>query len=339
MLKPTILLIGVDILLFNIVLMAFALPGWDNVTCMEWLLLNAYYIVSALLLPTTAQKRFVRVDKLLGETIKNVGLIYVLRGLYAMTDGWTSCSLPMMIGEAAAMIVVIFYGRYFVKQFMRRIRNLGRNNKKVVFVGAGVNLTCLYEEMKYEYGSGYNVLGYFEDKPSKHLPEELERLGRIEDVTGWLERNYVDQVYCNLPPSRQEEIVKIINYSERHFIRFFSVPNVRNYVHRALVPKMVNSMPVLTLRQEPLGRGWNRAVKRTFDIVFAGVFVVTCFWWIALIVAAITKITMPGPVFFKQKRNGLRGKEFYCLKFRSMRVNKDADTVQATADDPRKTLA
>ena len=337
MLKPTILLFGVDILLFNIVLMAFALPGWDNVTCMEWLLLNAYYIVSALLLPTTAQKRFVRVDKLLGETIKNVGLIYVLRGLYAMTDGWASCTLPMMIGEAAAMIVVMFYGRYFVKQFMRRIRNLGRNNKKVVFVGAGVNLTCLYEEMKYEYGSGYNVLGYFEDKPSKHLPEELERLGRIEDVTGWLERNYVDQVYCNLPPSRQEEIVKIINYSERHFIRFFSVPNVRNYVHRALVPKMVNSMPVLTLRQEPLGRGWNRAVKRMFDIVFAGVFVVTCFWWIALIVAAITKITMPGPVFFKQKRNGLRGKEFYCLKFRSMRVNKDADTVQATADDPRKT--
>lgn len=337
MLKPTILLFGVDILLFNIVLMAFTLPGWDNVTCMEWLLLNAYYIVSALLLPTTAQKRFVRVDKLLGETIKNVGLIYVLRGLYAMTDGWASCSLPTMIGEAAAMIVVMFYGRYFVKQFMRRIRNLGRNNKKVVFVGAGVNLTCLYEEMKYEYGSGYNVLGYFEDNPSKHLPDELERLGRIEDVTGWLERNYVDQVYCNLPPSRQEEIVKIINFSERHFIRFFSVPNVRNYVHRALVPKMVNSMPVLTLRQEPLGRGWNRAVKRTFDIVFAGVFVVTCFWWIALIVAAITKITMPGPVFFKQKRNGLRGKEFYCLKFRSMRVNKDADTVQATADDPRKT--
>ena len=149
---------------------------------------------------------------------------------------------------------------------------------------------CSDEEMKYEYGSGYNVLGYFEDKPSKHLPEELERLGRIEDVTGWLERNYVDQVYCNLPPSRQEEIVNIINYSERHFIRFFSVPNVRNYVHRALVPKMVNSMPVLTLRQEPLGRGLNRAVKRMFDIVFAGVFVVTCFWWIALIVAAITKI-------------------------------------------------
>ena len=46
---------------------------------------------------------------------------------------------------------------------------------------------------------------------------------------------------------------------------------------------------------------------------------------------------MPGPLFFRQKRNGLNDKVFYCIKFRSMRVNDDADKVQATKDDPRKT--
>ena len=46
---------------------------------------------------------------------------------------------------------------------------------------------------------------------------------------------------------------------------------------------------------------------------------------------------MPGPIFFKQKRNGLNDEEFYCYKFRSMKVNADADKVQATKDDPRKT--
>ena len=46
---------------------------------------------------------------------------------------------------------------------------------------------------------------------------------------------------------------------------------------------------------------------------------------------------MPGPIFFKQNRNGLNDKEFYCYKFRSMKVNKEADTLQATKDDPRKT--
>lgn len=46
---------------------------------------------------------------------------------------------------------------------------------------------------------------------------------------------------------------------------------------------------------------------------------------------------MPGPIFFRQKRNGLNDKEFYCYKFRSMKVNAEADTLQATKDDPRKT--
>ena len=46
---------------------------------------------------------------------------------------------------------------------------------------------------------------------------------------------------------------------------------------------------------------------------------------------------MPGPIFFRQKRNGLNDKEFYCIKFRSIKFNKAADTLQATKNDPRKT--
>ena len=49
------------------------------------------------------------------------------------------------------------------------------------------------------------------------------------------------------------------------------------------------------------------------------------------------KISSPGPVFFKQKRSGEDGREFWCYKFRSMRVNAQCDTLQATEHDPRKT--
>ena len=53
--------------------------------------------------------------------------------------------------------------------------------------------------------------------------------------------------------------------------------------------------------------------------------------------AIAIKLSSPGPVFFKQKRSGLYGREFYCYKFRTMKVNVDADNLQATKDDPRKT--
>ena len=54
------------------------------------------------------------------------------------------------------------------------------------------------------------------------------------------------------------------------------------------------------------------------------------------IVALIIKRQSPGPIFFKQLRTGMNGKDFMCYKFRSMAVNSDSDTVQAVKDDPRK---
>ena len=100
---------------------------------------------------------------------------------------------------------------------------------------------------------------------------------------------------------------------------------------------MFGSVPYLSLYREPLSKVGNRMVKRLFDVCFSLVFLVTLFPIILIVVSIITKLTMPGPIFFKQLRSGINGKEFYCLKFRSMKVNDQADTLQATKDDPRKT--
>lgn len=100
---------------------------------------------------------------------------------------------------------------------------------------------------------------------------------------------------------------------------------------------MLGNVPYLSLYRDPLEKVENRAIKRTFDILFSLAFLCTIFPIVFVIVFIITKLTMPGPVFFRQKRNGINGEEFYCIKFRSMRVNAQADTLQATKDDPRKT--
>lgn len=98
----------------------------------------------------------------------------------------------------------------------------------------------------------------------------------------------------------------------------------------------MGNVPYLSLRQDPLSRTENKFLKRTFDIVFSLLFLCTLFPIILIIVTIITKLTMPGPIFFRQKRNGLNDKEFYCYKFRSMKANAEADTLQATKDDPEK---
>ncbi len=77
-------------------------------------------------------------------------------------------------------------------------------------------------------------------------------------------------------------------------------------------------------------------LKRGFDIAFSGTFLI--FSPVIFIPVAIAiKLSSPGPVFFRQKRTGYMGRDFLCWKFRTMRVNEQADGMQATRNDPRKT--
>lgn len=79
-----------------------------------------------------------------------------------------------------------------------------------------------------------------------------------------------------------------------------------------------------------------KAIKRIFDVIFALlVLAVLAPVWIVL--AIWIAVTSPGGVFFRQKRTGYKGREFDMLKFRSMYINREADTLQATGNDPRIT--
>ncbi|WP_162339989.1 sugar transferase [Cyclobacterium salsum] len=80
-----------------------------------------------------------------------------------------------------------------------------------------------------------------------------------------------------------------------------------------------------------------QVLKRTFDLFFSFGLVVFVFSWLFPIIGIIIKITSEGPVIFKQLRHGKDNVPFYCYKFRTMYINEQADTQQATKDDPRVT--
>ena len=195
----------------------------------------------------------------------------------------------------------------------------------------------LYEEMTADPTSGFRVVGYFAEHPSDNYPKECRYLGTPQEVIPYLKKSKAEQLYCGLASSHSKEIMPIISYCENNLIHFYSVPNVRNYLKRRMHLELIGSVPVLDIRQEPLAQPENRLAKRLFDIVFSLLFLCTIFPIIFIIIGLAIKITSPGPIFFKQKRSGEENKEFWCYKFRSMRVNKDSDKVQATLNDPRKT--
>ncbi len=78
------------------------------------------------------------------------------------------------------------------------------------------------------------------------------------------------------------------------------------------------------------------ALKGAFDFVFA-LSAITLFSPLLIVIAVAIRLTSPGPVFFRQKRTGYRGAEFTMYKFRTMKVNDQADTMAARPGDSRVT--
>ena len=101
--------------------------------------------------------------------------------------------------------------------------------------------------------------------------------------------------------------------------------------------EMMEFIPLMTIRREPLQAVYNRGLKRFFDIVFSLIILLTIFPLLYIIVGILIKLSSPGPILFTQKRTGLYGEDFKCYKFRTMKMNDEADILQAVKDDPRKT--
>lgn len=77
--------------------------------------------------------------------------------------------------------------------------------------------------------------------------------------------------------------------------------------------------------------------KRLGDIVFASIFIMLVLSWLLPILAILIRLSSRGPVFFLQKRIGFGGRSFTCYKLRTMIVNTEADTRQASEQDDRVT--
>ncbi len=80
-----------------------------------------------------------------------------------------------------------------------------------------------------------------------------------------------------------------------------------------------------------------RILKRVFDVLFSVLVLLFVYPWIYIVVGCLIKVKMPGKIIFKQKRTGLKGKEFVCYKFRSMIPHSESDDIQCMDDDPRIT--
>ncbi|MDR1980163.1 MAG: undecaprenyl-phosphate glucose phosphotransferase [Tannerellaceae bacterium] len=300
------------------------------------LLLNFCYFFALFFVPFQLHMSVVFIDKIVQRAFILVTFLIFL---------FATCLIFLNIGDVLATFLIVYYlvsivlfslWRVFVRVMLKMYRRKGYNFKRIIIVGAGKNGMELYRVMKDDLAYGFIIMGFFDDNVAlKDLIPNY--LGNTDEIKEYVLENNIDEIYCTLPGTQDEKILKLLNFAEKSMVRFYIVPEFFRNVKKSLVIEMMESIPLLSIRREPLQAAYNRALKRAFDIVFSFFVLVTVYPVLYLVLSILIKITSPGPIFFRQRRTGIYGQEFECLKFRTMKVNQDADTLQAVKDDPRKT--
>jgi putative colanic acid biosysnthesis UDP-glucose lipid carrier transferase len=210
--------------------------------------------------------------------------------------------------------------------------------RKAVVVGARALGVQVAQAIVERQRSGHDFIGYFDDRDAADLaPAAAGRLlGGLADVVEQVRRQGIHEVYITLPLGSQTRLAELIEALQRTTASLWFAPDVFGIgIIQGRLQEM-NGVPVVGLCETPF-TGVNRFFKRISDIVLASVAIVLLAPVMAVIAVAV-KLESPGPAIFRQRRNGLDGREIVVYKFRSMRAMDDgARVVQATRGDPRIT--
>jgi putative colanic acid biosynthesis UDP-glucose lipid carrier transferase len=139
-------------------------------------------------------------------------------------------------------------------------------------------------------------------------------------------------------PSRElpyETVNQLLALGDRSGFRCWIPVEISRQHGRRFELQDLGGLSVLSPPTLPLAVTYNRALKRTFDIVVSALIIPPVVLPLMVVVWVIQKLNSPGPLFYRQPRVGENGKIFQILKFRTMHVENDDEARQAREGDER----
>ena len=327
---------AVDILLLNLIyVLSFYLSGQEPNR--QYVIVgNLLWLFGALLFNMYSEYTSKRLQNFYRGTIRTTILHFSLFAIYVLFTKNLDFPRSFFVYFYGFLFVLFtatrFIGTYFQLLFIKRFYV----KKKIAVLGnnrTGRRLAAYVRNQKHL--SFYGFINYDEENKSD-LTGELSDLV-ISEMRKAAESGVVD-MYVAIAPDRLSKIPNLLFEADRQMLRVKFVPDFAGSLASPYtISYLGGEFPVISLRQDPLEFMGARFKKRAFDLIFSSLVIVFVLSWLYPIIAILIKMQSPGPVLFKQLRSGRNDEPFWCLKFRSMTVNKESDKVQATKGDSRIT--
>ena len=234
------------------------------------------------------------------------------------------------------VFVILIINRFIYLAFRQYFRSKQWLVNKVVILGSGDLAQKLADYLE-EDAINKEVTGFIHNGTPFDVTNDYPILGELSQTIEICRLNDISEIYSTLVPEQHPELYDLIQLADQNLIRFKIVPDLKYFMNGRVYVDYLNELPVFHLRKEPLEELDNRIKKRVFDIIVSTLVIVFILSWLVPLIGLLIKLESRGPIFFAQRRSGKDNIPFYCLKFRSMKVNDSANTLQATKNDSRIT--
>ncbi len=311
-------------------------PEFANNYIQFWIVSNVLWILLSIFLRTYTKKVILNFEYFIKRTIQ-VYLVWIISIMfYLFFTREIQISRLFIFSFIGALGVALLINRFLYLGIKNYFKNSHHLNKKVIILGFNDTAKKLAQYFE-EDGINTQLIGFIEDNSNIH---ELSHYPVLSDIKGTLQVAKdmdVQEIFSTITPEQNNDIYNLMYQAEKECIRFKIVPNLSVFITRDVHIEFFGDLPILSLRSEPLDDVGNRLKKRILDIAVSLFVIVFILSWMVPILALLIFLESGESVFFKQLRTGKNKKAFFCLKFRSMKLNKDADLKQATENDTRIT--
>ncbi len=300
-----------------------------------YLVSNLAWLFSSYINAVYTKSGYLNFEYFIKQSLKSFVMFIILILLFIFLFNYNYSRLFVII-NFVGFGVAIAITRLFFLLFDSYLRKGNRFNKKIIILGYN-DLSKKLVNYFLQSNKNLSVEGYFEDVEEVRELSLFPILGNRRDCISYAIDNSIDEIYSTISPESNAYVYDLAQIAETNMIRFKFVPDFHLFVNRNIHIDFVQDIPILSLRSEPLEDITARIQKRLFDISFSFLVVVLLLSWLVPIISIFIKLSSKGPVFFQQLRSGKSNHQFNCYKFRTLRVNKDADIKQVTQNDSRMT--
>lgn len=247
-----------------------------------------------------------------------VALIYFLKQHYSLIE----------IVLIYILFVPLFFSWKIVSYYFRKLFTAEVPFKNYIIIGkneTGIEIRKYYKQNP-EFR--YRFVAYFED--------DLSESG-LEQIRSFCVKSEIHEIICCVQNVNDSSFKQLVTFGLDTLVKVRMVVDFKGPDQQSIPLDRFDNQKILDIVPIPLDQPQNQLIKRIFDLVFSSAFILMVMSWLLPILAIIIKLDSKGPVFFVQLRSGQDNQPFNCLKFRSMKVNVEADAKQATKGDPRIT--